>query len=136
MGDITRTKGDVKALVGCTYVASGNATAGGTAEAGMAMYLDSTNDWKAADGSAAASVSGLIAILVAPEDVVDGDEGLSLVTKGRVTGYSGMDPGALHFVSDAVGEIATTNGTATKRIGYAESATVLNVQPNAPANPT
>ena len=134
MGDITRTKANVKGLAGNIYAAT--AEAGGTIEAGMAVYLDSTNGWKAADGSAAASLAGLTGVLVSPEDVADGDKGLSVVLFGRVPGYAGMDPGALHYVSDTVGEIATTAGTATKRIGYAETAEILFVQPNAPANPS
>ena len=134
MSVITRTKANVRALVGCVFAAS--AEAGGTIEAGMAVYLNTTNGWKAADGSAASSLIGLVGVMVAPEDVVDGDKGLSIVTKGRVTGYAGMDPGALHFVSDTVGEIDTAAGTKTKRIGYAETALILSVQPNAPANPS
>jgi len=134
MGDITRTKANVRALAGCIYAAG--AEAGGTIEAGMAVYLDSTNGWKAADGSAAASLAWLVGVLVSPEDVADGDKGLSIVIFGRVTGYASMDPGALHYVSDTVGEIATAAGTKTKRIGYAETAEILFVQPNAPANPS
>jgi len=134
MSVITRTKANVKALAECVYAAS--AEAGGTIEAGMAVYLNSTNGWIAADGSAASSLAGLIGVLVAPEDVSDGDKGLSIVTKGRVTGYASMDPGALHYVSDTVGEIDTAAGTKTKIIGYAETAEILSVQPNANANPS
>jgi len=134
VGDITRTKANVKGLVGCIYAAS--AEAGGTIESGMAVYLNSTNGWIAADGSAAASLAGLVGVLVAPEDVSDGDKGLSIVVFGRVTGYASMDPGALHYVSDTVGEIGTGVGTHTKIIGYAETAEILFVQPNAPANPS
>ena len=134
MSVITRTKANVKALAGCIYAAS--AEAGGTIEAGEAVYLNSTNGWIVADGSAAASLAGLVGVLVAPQDVADGDKGLSIVIFGRVTGYAGMDPGALHYVSDTDGEIDTAAGTKTKRIGYAETAEILFVQPNAPANPS
>lgn len=134
MSDITRTKAEVKGLAGSIYVAS--ATAGGTIESGELVYLDGTNGWKRADASAAASVSGLMGILVAPQDVVSGDEGLSIVIFGRVAGYSGMTPGALCYASDNDGEIADATGSTDKRVGYAETATILFVQLNAPANPT
>ncbi len=133
MSVITRTKASVKGLKGNVYAAS--AEAGGTIEAGMAVYLNGTNGWKAANGSANATLAGLMGVLVSPEDVVDGDKGLSIVIFGRVPGYESMDPGALHFVSDTDGEIDTAAGTKTKHIGYAETAEILFVQPNAPANP-
>ncbi len=134
MSVITRTKANVKGLKGNIYAAS--AEAGGTIEAGMAVRLDSTNGWKAADGSAPSSLAGLMGVLVSPEDVVDGDKGLSIVLFGRVPGYEGMDPGALHFVSDTVGEIDTGTGTKLKHIGYAETDQILFVQPNAQADIT
>jgi len=134
MSDITRTKANVRALVGCIYVAS--AEAGGTIEAGELVYLNGTTGWIRADASAAATISGLMGIMVAPQDVVDGDLGLSIVIFGRVTGYTGMTPGALHYASDNDGEIADATGTKDKRVGYAETATVLFVMLNAPADPT
>ena len=134
MGDITRTKADVRALDAPWGVITGEA--GGTIEAGETVYLDGANGWKRADASAASSISGLVGVLASPEDVVDGDTGLSIVIVGRVTGYSGMTPGAVHYVSNNDGEVATAAGTKTKRIGYASQATVLFVNANAPADPS
>lgn len=132
--DITRTKANVRALEGCIYAAS--AEAGGTIEAGEVVRLDGTNGWVVSDASDATGLAGLHGIMVAPLDAVDGTDGLSVVLFGRVTGYSGMTPGALHFVSNTAGEINTATGAKTKRVGYAETATILVFQPNAPADPT
>ena len=134
MGDITRTKANVRPLGHCIY--SENREAGDTIEAGEVVYLNSTSGWTLADGSAAATLAGQIGIVVSPSDSVDGDTGLSVVLKGKVTGFAAMDPGALHYVSDNAGEIATEHGTATKIVGYADTATVLMFDPNTPANPS
>lgn len=134
MADITRTKADVRPLAGCIY--SDNHEAGGTIEAGEVVYLNGSSGWVVADASAAGTVSGLVGVVVSPQDAVDGDMDLSVVIFGPVTGYSSMTPGALHYVSDTAGEVADAAGTKTKRVGYADSATVLFVCPNAPADPT
>jgi len=129
---IARTKADVRPLAGA-IIRRGEA--GGTIEAGEAVYLNSTNGWKIADGSAAASLAGLVGVMVAPQDAADGDI-IDICLSGPVTGYAAMDPGALHYVSDTDGEIDTAAGTKTKIIGYAESATVLWVNASANADPS
>ena len=134
MGDITRTKASVRPLGRCMY--SENTEAGDTIEAGEIVYLNGTSGWVLADGSAAASLAGEIGIVVAPQDSVDGDTGLSVLLKGKVTGFAAMDPGALHYASDTAGEIADAAGSVTKIVGYADSATVLMFDPNTPANPS
>jgi len=133
MGDITRTKANVQALAGAECIAG---ESGDTIEAGEVVYLNGTSGWTLADASTTGPISGIIGIMVAPQDAVDGDEGISVCVKGRVTGYSGMTPGALHFISDTAGEVATAAGTKTRHIGYAVDATTVYVDPSAPADPT
>jgi hypothetical protein len=108
--------------------------AGGTIEAGMSVYLNGTSGFVAADGSAAATAAAR-GIMVAPKDAVDGDQ-IDIVIFGPVEGFAAMTPGALFYVSDTVGELEDATGTHTKIIGYAESATILMVNPATPADPT
>lgn len=63
--------------------------------------------------------------------IAAGDQGL-FRTAGKVTGLSGLTPGARYFISGTAGAIATTAGTFTRMVGQAESTTVLMVQTNPP----
>jgi hypothetical protein len=134
MSDITRTKANVRPLGNCIY--SENREAGDTIEAGEVVYLNGTSGWVLADASAAGTLAGEIGMVVSPQDSVDGDTGLSVLLKGKVTGFESMTPGALHYVSDNAGEIADAAGTKTKIVGYADTAEVLFFDPNTPANPS
>jgi len=136
MGDITLDKTLVRPVHPSECIYSDNTEAGDTITAGQIVYLNSTSGWTLAAAGAAGTISGQIGLVVAPQDSVDGDTGLSVLLKGLVCGFTGMTPGALHFVSDTAGAIATSHGTITKHVGYADSATVLHFDPNAPANPT
>ena len=131
MSVVTRTKADVRALAGYESV---KGEAGATCEAGEILYLDGTNGWKPANGGAAATALAR-GVLVSPQDVVDGDKDLSIVTRGRITGFSGMTPGATYFVSDTAGELDTATGTKTKRVGWAVTATILMVDLSVNADP-
>ncbi len=131
MGDITRTKANVRPLAGAVIR---KGTAGGTIQAGEAVYLNGTTGWDAADGSAAATALAR-GVMVSPEDAVSGDT-IDICAFGPVEGYAGMTPGALHYVSDTTGEIGTGVGTKTMVVGWAETATILFVNPSMAADPT
>lgn len=131
MADITRTKANVRPLAGAV-IRKGEA--GGTIQAGEAVYLNGASGWTAADGSAAATALAR-GIMVSPEDAVDGDT-IDICIFGPVEGYTGMTPGAPHYVSDTAGEIGTAAGTKTMIIGWAETATILFVRPSMAADPT
>lgn len=62
-----------------------------------------------------------------------GDTGL-FRTSGKVTGLSGLTPGALYYISGTAGAISTTPGVSGRMVGQAESTTVLVVQTNPPQN--
>jgi len=122
MGDITRTKADVRPLAGA-IIRRGEA--GGTIEAGEAVYLDGTNGWKICDDDAGSGADHCRGVMVAPQDAADGDI-IDICMFGPVTGYSGMTPDGLAYVSDD-GELGTTAGSNSKIVGWAESAVVLIV---------
>jgi hypothetical protein len=125
MGDITRTKADVRPLPGAIIQ---RGTAGATIEAGEAVYLNGTSNWAPADGNAGSNAEKARGVAVAPKDIVSGDV-FDICVFGPVEGYASMTPGAVHYVSDTVGEISTAAGTNSHMIGWARSATVLFVQP-------
>ena len=131
MGDITRTKANVRPLDGA-IIRRGEA--GGTIQAGELVYLNGTSGYDACDGNAA-STAAARGVMVSPEDAVDGDQ-IDVCVFGPVEGYTGMTPGALHYVSDATGEVSTTAGSNSKIVGWAASATVLFVNPAMPADPS
>ena len=131
MGDITRTKANVRPLAG-SIIRKG--TAGGTIEAGEAVYLNGTSGWAVTDSDAAATALAR-GIMVSPEDAASGDT-IDICVFGPVEGYSAMTPGALHYISPNTGEIATTAGTKSMIIGWAETATILFVSPSMAADPT
>lgn len=131
MSAVTRTKANVRPLAGA-IVRRGEA--GDTIQAGEIVYLNGTSGWAPTAGGAAATAKAR-GVMVSPEDAVDGDQ-IDVCVFGPVEGYSGMTPGAQHFVSNTTGEVDTATGTKTKIVGYAESATVLFVNVAMPADPT
>lgn len=131
MGDVTRTKADVRPLAGA-IIRRGEA--GGTIEAGEVVYLNGTSGWAVTDANDTATC-GARGVMVAPEDAVDGDQ-IDVCVFGPVEGYSGMTPGALCYVSDTAGEVGDAAGSNTKIIGWAASATALFVDMAMPADPS
>lgn len=131
MAAITRTKSLVRPLAGAVIR---KGTAGGTIEAGEAVYLDGANGWKVADGSAAASALAR-GIAVAPQDISSGDV-FDICVFGPIEGYSSATPGSLAYVSDTAGELDTAAGTKTMILGWFESATKFVVNPSMAADPT
>lgn len=122
MADITVTKGRVSALSGPTYRPG---AAGGALTAGDVVYIDGSSGVKRADASdaATAKVAGL---LVAPEDVISGGEGLDLAAPGCVIGgFSGMTAGDLLYLSDTAGKLADAPGTQAKACARAISTTEI-----------
>jgi len=122
-GEITETKANVRPLAGAMIR---RGTAGDTITAGQPVYLDGANGWKPTDGSDSddCDVRG---IMVAPQDAVSGNE-IDICHLGPVTGYAGMTPGGILYISDTAGDIATSAGSNTKIVGWAESAQILFVQ--------
>jgi hypothetical protein len=98
-------------------------TLGATTEAGEIVALQSDGKWDPAAASAVVLFAG-----VAVQGGGDGDS-VDLVTYGPVEVFIDATPGAAYYISDTAGEYSATAGTKSYIIGYAETATVLFVNP-------
>ena len=98
-------------------------TLGGTVAAGAPITLQSDGFWDESDASAAQ-----VTVRIAVQGGAEGDR-VDSVVYGPVAGITGATIGAVIYTSDTAGEISHSAGTKDTIIGYAESATVLFVQP-------
>lgn len=99
------------------------ATLGTTVSAGELVTEQSDGYWDPTDTSAAQ-----LTVAIAVQGGVVGDV-VDLVVFGPVKCLTGATPGSLVYGSDTAGEPSATAGTKGLVAGYAESATVLFVQP-------
>lgn len=132
MASVTLTVANIRPLDGAVVR---RGTAGATLTPGAAVYLDGANGWKLGDGDAVASAQcrgivvsdGFGSVSFASGAAVD------IVRSGPIAGFTSMTPGGAVFVSNTPGEIdqtaSVTTGDFVFAIGYADSATVLFVQP-------
>lgn len=97
--------------------------AGTTVSAGELVALQSDGYWDPAQTTAA-----VLTVAVSLQAAVVGDA-IDLVTQGPVKALTGATPGTLIYASDTAGEPSATAGTKSLIAGYAESATILFVQP-------
>lgn len=106
--------------------------AGGTITVGQLVALASDGAIDPADANASQALTMAIGIAVQSYDgetsIAAGDP-VSVCVFGPVAGFSGMTPGANHYVSDTAGAVDDAAGTYDRIVGYAESATVLFVNP-------
>lgn len=130
MADISLTSRLVKPLPGAVIRPF---VAGGSGNIGDVVYVDSNGYVQQADGSAEGTALG-VGIVVA-----QGGEGsltyasgdaLSVVVSGPVTGFSGMTPGSILYVSDTAGALADAAGTNEHKEALALSATEVLVVPS------
>ncbi len=111
---------DIKPLPGA-IIRKG--TLGATVTKGDPVTLQSDGFWDMCDTSAAQLTVGVAVQGGVVTNVVD------VVVYGPVQCLSGASPGALVYGSDTAGAYDDAVGTKDLVIGYAESATVLFVQP-------
>lgn len=128
------TAAQVRALQGAvtrTY------RAGGTVNMGDPVYIDSSGYVQQADANVSAALVAARGVVVqvsreGETAAVSGDA-VDVCLFGPVGGYSGLTPNAQQFVSSTAGGLTETAptgaGTWTWAIGYAESATILFVEP-------
>lgn len=122
MADITRTKADARPSNDIWTI---EIVMDAAVEAGEWVYIKSNGK----GGVASAGAEGTSnAIGVATMDCVAG-RAVALATYGKFTGFSGMTPGALVYLSDTAGESSSTNGTVTKIVGISVSATDIWIDP-------
>jgi len=134
MGAIAVTAASVKLLNEHNAVTV-RGTVGATITPGQDVYLDGTNGWKPADADALASSQGRG---VALSDIFGSvsfavGQAIDIVVFGRVGGFASMTPGGAVFGSVSAGAMdqtpATLNDDFNFAMGWAESASVLFVQP-------
>jgi hypothetical protein len=106
--------------------------AGGTITIGQLVALASDGFVDPADANASQALTMAIGIAV---QSYDGETSLAITEPvtvcvfGPVSGFSGLTPGANHYVSDTAGAVDDAAGTYDRIVGYAETATVLFVNP-------
>src|SRR5687768_1677809 len=100
-------------------------TAGAAIEGGEAVAMASDGF---VDPAIATAVTLAFAAGVAIQDVAAGER-VDVVVFGPVVCATGATPGAKVYVSDTAGEPAETAGTKVSLLGWAESATVVFVNP-------
>lgn len=131
---MTVTAANVRPLEGAQLRSK---VAGGTVNMGDAVYVDSNSKVQAAvaTSAAAAEAWGVITAVAQPGDTsAPSGDAVSVCTFGPVGGYSSLTPGAIYYVDDTTaGAITATApsgaGKWAKAVGYAESDTILFVDP-------
>ncbi len=131
MADISLTAVQIRALTE-NGARIRNFTAGAAITIGQAVYIAADGDVEPADANAGTPAEQAIGIAV---ESYDGETSIaaggpvSVCVLGPVSGFSGMTPGDVLYVSETVGAIADAAGAFSRIIGHAESATVLWVNP-------
>lgn len=105
--------------------------AGGAGDLGDTVYLAADGDVEVADASVAGTAKArgiVVAIQGGKTSFVAGDA-LTVAIHGAVGGFSGMTPQNTLYQSDTAGALADAAGTVSHKMGYAESATVVVLNP-------
>jgi hypothetical protein len=96
---------------------------GAATEAGEIVALQSDGKWDPADGN---NVNLFCGVAIQGGDDTDP---VDVLLYGPIEVFIDATPGAAYYISDEAGEYSATAGTKSYIIGYAESATVLFVNP-------
>ena len=105
-------------------------TAGEDLTAGQVAYLLAST-WFTADSDAvASSTAPPIGFVVT--DIANGGSGTFRLS-GRMTGFTGLTPGADYYVSGTAGEITATAPANSRYVGRADSISSLIIAANPPA---
>lgn len=127
MADIALTSANIRPLTGAVlrhYVA------GAALTVGYAVYIAADGDVEHADANAAGleQVIGVVVASVDGETAIAAGDGTTVCVFGPVGGYT-MTPADTIWLSDTVGRLADAAATFDRIVGYAESASVLFVNP-------
>ncbi len=129
MADIAVTAKDVRPLPNALVE---RRRAGGSGNVGDIVYMAADGDVEVTDASAAGTTYGMgVVVAVAGTDqtaFVAGDN-LDVVVFGQVTGFSGMTPNDVLYISDTAAKLGDAAGTTSHKFARARSATVLFVNP-------
>ena len=135
MADISSTAASVRPLTGA--VIRRGTLESASVVPGQAVYLHGTSGWELADADAEASAQAKGIVVALPDGAVASAAGdvADICVFGPVEGYASMTPGGAVFVSTTAGAMdqtaPATAGDYPYAIGWAESATVLFVNPQA-----
>ncbi len=131
MADISLVAADIRPLPGAVIESY---DAGGALGIGDLCYMASDGDVEEADASAAGTAYA-IGIVVSISNAATGaltaaaGDRVDVCTYGRVTGFSGMTPGDVLYVSDTAGVMADAAGTTSHKFARARSAVTVFVNP-------
>lgn len=103
----------------CCYLSAGS----GGLTAGSWYLADSDNDYSSTLPQIAFAVSAVAA-----------EASGTFLLAGRVTGLSGLTPGATYYVSATPGAITSTAPSLSRQVGVADSLTTLVMTANPPAS--
>lgn len=133
MASVAFTAADIRPLPGTLIERKVLAEA---ATPGDAVYIDGNGKAALADANVAASAKVRGIVVAGPDGRASfvAGERVDIAVLGRVTGFSGLTPGADVFASTTAGDIsdaapAAASGDFKWIIGYAWSATDIFVQP-------
>lgn len=127
MADIALTSANIRPLTGSVLR---RFEAGAALTVGYAVYIAADGDVEHADANAA-GLEQVIGVVVASRDgetSIDSGDPATVCVFGPVSGYT-MTPADTIWLSDTVGRVADAAATFDRIVGYAESASVLFVNP-------
>lgn len=127
MADIVVTSADVRPLTGSVLR---RYEAGAALTVGYAVYVAADGDVEHADANAAGleQVIGVVVASYDGETAIAAGDPATVCVFGPVSGYT-MTPADTIWLSDTVGRVADAAATFDRIVGYAESASVLFVNP-------
>lgn len=130
MADIVTVPGEANKLPGAI---GRDYDAGGAGDLLDTVIIAADEDAEQADASTAAGAKmrGIVTSVAGGKTSFAAGDRIHVVTYGPVAGFSGMTPGNTHFQSDTAGKLATAAGTNSHKAGFAESASVFFVNPEA-----
>ena len=116
------------ATVGTANAVTG--IAGETISAAPALvYLKNDGKWWLTDADTAATIENVQLGLALSAVAADASITNGIVRKGLVPGFTGLVAGTTYYASNTAGEISTSTGTNSLRVGEAKSATELYFDP-------
>lgn len=103
------------------------ATCGENVAAGDFLYLKNDGKWWKTDADTAATIDGVQLGVAQGSGTADGAITNGVMTKGLDSNQSGLTAGTEYFISNTAGEISSSAGTNSKKVGVARSTTAIYV---------
>ena len=128
MGALTVSAADIRPLPGCIMR---RFVAGATVRIGRAVYLSAADTVTEAIGTSVAAAAVIGIAVATPDGGTSATIGkyVDVVLLGPVAGFTDAIYGAYYYISDTVGIMHTTTGTASTIVGQGLSLTTFLVRP-------